>query len=612
MRLSICVGLAVISAAWGCSSERWQALFDSERSKSRSSAEKGEMTPDEIVEANLTKVNMNRRLANLERVMEGTVGSVTSIDYLQPWQVSGYALVGGLGKNGSKEAPVNVRSEILDKIGKRPYLYTPIGAGRKTAKDLFFSLDTAVVRVTGEIPPAAPVGYVFDVEVQAIENSGTLSLEGGVLMQAELTAKRFSGIGQGSIQIPSDELARAIGPVFVNMVGRSEQAATPSDPRAGKVIGGGINLHRRKIRMVLLSPGYALARRVQSVINSQYPSDPPVADAVSPQQIMLNIPEEYEDRPKRFLALIMHLHLEDLPGYLEQRARDLAEMILEVEAPFEDILLCWQNLGRTILPVVQDLYDHENFAAAYYTSVAGARLADPLALDRLAEFARDPGSVFRQQAIDEMGELKFNPNLVRSLRPLLEDSDDQIRILAYKALRKLGDSSVHSIFLDGGKFWLDIVETKGDPLIYVSLNRSPRIVVFNSDLAARPPILFRTHPIKKPSTLVLTAGEKEETIAALRRDRLSGRLRPVLKLPFNVAELVAAIGESDASRGRKGPTGLGLDLSYAVAAVQSLCESKAIDAPFVLEKFKVSDIFGPEAPVGPAAAEEETVAAANP
>jgi len=175
----------------------------------------------------------------LAGVMGNTVGGVAYLTGSRYQSVRGYGLVVGLGKNGSKECPepCGPRCSRTSVSGwRRRRLQPGTGQVDLSAKKLLESLDTAVVEVSGAIPPGACKGTRFDVQVQAVAGSDTRTLEGGRLYTCSLHVFRMDSQG-GDVR--GKAVASASGPIFQNIVASGSGATTKPDARQGLVLGGG-------------------------------------------------------------------------------------------------------------------------------------------------------------------------------------------------------------------------------------------------------------------------------------------------------------------------------------------------------------------------------------
>ncbi|MCH7995380.1 MAG: hypothetical protein IIB57_13175 [Planctomycetes bacterium] len=77
-----------------------------------------------------------------------TIGAYTYYDGLAPQRVSAFGLVVGLGRNGSRDCPRNIYSELVQTLYKRQRTAVGVvGEEESTPEEMIDSLDTAVVVV---------------------------------------------------------------------------------------------------------------------------------------------------------------------------------------------------------------------------------------------------------------------------------------------------------------------------------------------------------------------------------------------------------------------------------------------------------------------------------
>ena len=176
---------------------------------------------------------------SLAAIHRGTVGAECAIvgwddqssPTYRPTVVRGYGLVVGLDGTGSGDIPPDVRTHMLQVMGRRGVGSETSGFGHLDPELMLDSQDTAVVIVEAIIPQGAtgrkrtpPVsgreaeilpGTTFDVMVTADPRTSTTSLEGGQLYTTEM---RPGPLMAGSLQ--AFALAESSGPLFINPVRR--------------------------------------------------------------------------------------------------------------------------------------------------------------------------------------------------------------------------------------------------------------------------------------------------------------------------------------------------------------------------------------------------------
>ncbi len=542
-------------------------------------------------------------------------GAVADFAYLQgggPQIVRGYGLVVGLAGNGSGEAPPAIRKGLIEQMKRYGIGSYATATSLLQPKRLIADKDTAVVVVSGAIPPGTPKGTPIDLQVTALPQSQTLSLDGGTLFLTELRAFRVRAEGIAESKV----LATGKGSIFVNPFAAKAGPADAAHLRKGLIIGGGVTTEPRKIRLLLRQADYGKAQALQDRINDRFPTYPKTAVGRSPTIIDITIPAAQRKHFTDFLRLLMHVYVPRGPAE-EAKARQLAKAILAPAAPHESISLIWEAMGRQTVPHFRSLYLSANTRAAYYAARAGARLGDHPAVEVVIRMAKS-NSPLRFDAIPELGRTRASrPTAV--LKGLLNDPDARVRVAAYEALAERGlPVGIETLDVDG-RFRLDVVPGESDFLIYATRTVSPRIVLFGHGMQVKRAVYFRT-----PDDLITVHAEPgDDRLGVYRRVGADKRLSYELKVPFDVRSLVLAMGRNPVvdlasnfytwvpavktvtedgkdrrvyGRLKKKFRGLGLTYSQVVGALYRMSETgtgQIIPARFVLQKLPASGTIRP-------------------
>jgi flagellar basal body P-ring protein FlgI len=516
-----------------------------------------------------------------------TIGSVTTYEGLAAMRVRGYGLVVGLGKNGSTDCP----KPIYDRLVQSMYKQHRFGASSRvgvpdiTPEAMIDDIDTAVVVIYGDIPPAATTGTRFDVHVMALPGTQTRSLRGGRLFTADLEMYR---VVSPDVSIAGRILAQASGPVFINPFA-DDASATQVNELTGVILSGGVVTDDRRLRLVLTQPSYQQARQIQDRINAQFPGGQKVADAVSPSFVQLEVPPAFQQETGRFLSLIRSLYLSRDPSFEAERARQLALEIQQPDAPYPPIATCFEGLGRKALPALTELYTHPREAVSFHAAVAGMRLGDHVAGDVLAIHANNPSSPHRFAAIRALGEAGSIGGTAIPLRKLLLSDDPRAQIEAYEALVRRRDASIHSLILGGDNFALDVIPDSPARFVYVKRNVERRIAVFGRDVHGSAPALYRA----PDGSLILNARDGDPHFTVVRTVVGRDTSSPPMPVPFDLAQLVRIAGSDAGVTARGDVQGLGLDYGAAVHLLYHLCEGNVVNAEFRMEEPNVAELLGP-------------------
>lgn len=532
-------------------------------------------------------------------VLRDTIGAQAALRGTEPILVSGYGVVVGLNGTGGGPLPVSVKANMerdlaRGGIGKGgPETGSPLDG--LTPSQFLMDPSAAVVVVEGVIAPGAPEGADFDIAVTAV-SSGTTSLEGGVLWTTDLRLGPASTVGG----VRTRKLAEARGPVFINPFVQPGANPAGSDLDAdgrptgdsvrrtsGRVLAGGRVTETFGLRLVLDNPSHQRANAIQQAINSRFPpgrgDDGPVARGRSSAEVRVHIPRAYVEKPEEFIELLLATRV-DL-AFPEEAARRYAEAMQAQPVMADQLSWCLRAVGKAAVPFLAPLYDYPEFLPRMAALRAGAGLGDSRAAPVLLEMAAGTGgepTALRAEAITLLGGMPANPRINSVLRDLLDAQDLEIRIAAYEALRDRSDPFITS-FPIAGKFTLDLAPSK-DPLIYVTQQGKPRIVVFGDAVRFKRESLASVWSSRLMISTEETAADTSSDPTTMRvfyRDYRSGRL-----VQTRVRDELKRFVEFAAHQPRPEEPELGLGLSYSevVGALYELQKSGAIPGSFAAER----------------------------
>lgn len=499
--------------------------------------------------------------------VQDTVQSVAFLDGMRLTVVRGYGIVVGLVGTGGTDCPDDIRKYLQQEILRRR-----VGV---PTKELLDTKNAAVVVVTGEIPAAAQAGNHFDLVVRAL-GSQTTSIRGGTLLETDL--KLLANTAQGIIE--GKPMATASGPIFMSPFGKNDKESERL--RNGRILGGGALKESRRVRLTLSSPAYSVASRIRDRLNSRYGAAGSVADATSPDLIQLTIPEEYRFREKRFLDLVLHTTINGNAAFLSRRATELTEEIAHPQAPYEDISLAWEAIGRTVVPTIRPLYSHSIVATSYYAARAGLRLGDTDAVAVVARHALTNKDPFRLVATDELGAAFRSAAGSDALIKLAADPDNRIRISAYKGLLFQRNPIVHPGRVGSSNFVLDVLECDGSPLVHIATSEEQRIALIGRATSLRTPLNYHDDE----TTIAADRGDKQ--IRIVRTNLRSKATSPVLNCGLSLVDFIRFLGDDPRPNSEGKVRGLGLDYAEVVRVLYDLNKRGALPATFIIERPLVS------------------------
>lgn len=470
--------------------------------------------------------------------LNGTIMQRAAVYNLNPLQINNWGLVVNLHGTGDSTAPSEVRAYMIRQMVKH-------GFGSKVLPE-YTSFDpervlrdkrVAIVRVDGLIPPGARATQTFDVMVSALENNPTTSLAHGTLYFTDLFRNGADARMPGSA---IDVLGVGEGNLLVNpaygLIDDPSDAKARASLRYAIIPGGGTVQKDRPIIVRIRHAQLSTARSIEYRVNDYF-QQMDVARAYDEGLVQLFVPMSFQGDWRHFVGVVSHLYLQSSsPEFAIAKARQLGDAAQTPGAPLEDISYAWEGLGKGALPIIGPLMSSPKPEIAFAAARAAACMGDSAAVEALGQMAQTPGHPFQVTAIQTLGGLPKSPKIDEMLRGLLDANETTVRVEAYRILVSHEDTSIYTSIIKQ-RFALDIVPSKGAPLVWASRTGLPRIAIFGSKPALRTPVLFAA----MDNRLTISASGDERNVHIFYRDPAKGDTTVVISRP-DVAELVARLG----------------------------------------------------------------------
>lgn len=558
--------------------------------------------------------------------LRGTVGSEVTFSGVQPVLVSGIGLVVGLNGTGGKPLPDQIQATMEREMGLRGIGKATTGSGaaidQRSPREVLRDPNTAVVIVQAAVAPGLPQGAEFDVYVEAVNAD---SLEGGLLWTTDLQVGPPSTFGA----VKSRVVARARGPIFINPFAEPGKEVEGPLQTRGRVLNGGEMTNPFQIQLTLDNDSHQRARDIVSAINSRIPpgrgdlgqtAAGRLGGKESGPTIVLSVPQRYRRSSADFLNLVRYMPIDQV--FLEERAKRTVEVMKAEPTMADDLSYVLEGLGEKSLPFVRSLYDYAEPVPRMAALRAGARLGDARAASALRELAEAGQSTQRLEAIALLAKIEGGPSVDKTLQGLLLSNELLVRVAAYEALvrraekvqikrldqytRANPDSDLSRASpshlealatyrlppgtLQGveremiaGKFFLDIVPI-GEPMIYVTQQGQPRIVLFGEDARMIKPTTVSAWNDR----LLMVADTSNAPIRVLYKGPKDDR--PVTRTaPDNLRDLILFLARSAHP---SDPTpGLGMTYSEVVGALYAIQKAGGTNAAFARERDRLQALI---------------------
>ncbi len=577
---------------------------------------------------------------DLPSSLRGTIGAEARLSGTESTLVSGIGFVVGLDGTGGLTIPEQYAAHLEREMGRNG-----IGIGNsgnellagKTPSQLLRDPNTAAVIVQAAIPAGAREGESFDLYVRAINAT---SLEGGRLWSTDLRIGPPSAFGDRQARI----IGNARGPIFLNPFAEPGGQYDGVTRDVGRVLDGGSVTFPTKVEIILNNPSHLRARQITSAINTAFPLPPgerePTARGKDESLILVQIPSAYVNDRQHFLDLLSHITIDQ--SYPEVYARRYAQTLVNEPYLAGDMSLCLEALGERALPFISDLYDHPELAPRLAALRAGAELGDARVVQPLRAIALSDEAKYRTDAIALLSKIEKSILVDTTLRDLLAEPTLSVRVEAYERLmdralkarrdriaRMIADSNgayqvsktqleaLSRVYVPNdplrgvgrtivaGKFFLDIVPF-GDPLVYITQQNEPRIVLFGEDLALKKPLLATAWSDR----LMLSADTYADPVRLYYRDERTRTVSTMDEVPENLPALIEFFAHQPSPEDPR--PGLGFSYAQVVGALYQISFDRGIEAAFTTEQDRLlaellSSVKSDEIAIRPETSSDEQV-----
>jgi flagellar basal body P-ring protein FlgI len=390
-------------------------------------------------------------------------------DALQPARVDTVGLVTGLHGSGSDPSPSPQRAALLEEMQARDVA---------NPNAVLASGNVSLVLIQGYLRPGIQKGDRFDIDVRIPSQSDTTSLRGGYLLETRLTETAVLDdhrLHHGNL------LALAKGPVLV------DPTADPKKDRLlvcrGRILGGGVVLKSRPLGFVLLPECKSVTNssRVANAVNKRFHTlengvQTSMAKAKTDEFIELAVYPRYKDNIARYIQVIRALPLGESAPERMARIASLQSQLLDPDTT-ADAAIQLEAIGSEGEDALLAGIKSKNPEVRFYAAEALAYLDRREAAEPLAQIARDQPAfrVFALTALSVMHDFAA----YEQLRDLLSLPSAETRYGAFRALWTINNSDplVRGEML-ADQFHYHLLDVAGPPMIHVTRNRLPEIVVF--------------------------------------------------------------------------------------------------------------------------------------
>jgi len=406
------------------------------------------------------------------------VGDLAIADGFNPIKVEAVGLVTGLDGTGSDPDPSPQREALRAEMQTR---------GVEDPDLVLASPNTSLVHVLGYLRPGIQQGERFDIEVRVPAQSQTTSLRSGWLMETRLAELAVLD------RIRTGELwGLAEGAVLIDPAADEQQNQIAL--LRGRVLGGAVATRSRTMGLVLKPEHQSVAasQQIGDALNRRFhvfknTIKAGVAVPRTHQFIELAVHPRYKDNIDRYMQVVRSVAVRESPTERSARLELLERQMLE-PVTASNAALRLEAIGADAVAVLKKGLPAGDPEVRFYAAEALAYLDDSSAAQALAEAAKNEPA-FRAYALTALSAMD-DFAAEEALRSLLDVPSAETR---YGAFRALWAMNPHNDLIRGeelgGQFSYHVLRSHGPPMIHVTRNRRPEIVMFGPDQHFQPPMV---------------------------------------------------------------------------------------------------------------------------
>ncbi len=468
------------------------------------------------------------------------VSRLTRVWGTKPQRVDGVSLVVGLHGTGSDPPPAGDRDALLSEMQTRQV---------DKPNSVLASPSTALVRVTGRIPPGARKGDHFDLYVEVPRDTATTDIQGGWLMATRLHEFAMLGnrVGEGHL------LAVGQGDVLTDAL--MEAGESEIQKLRGRILGGGIVTKSRGFGLVVRDQftsvktsariGEAINRRFNTYHNGRKQG---VANPTRDDFVELLVHPRYVGNESRYIRVIQNIAIRESSRLRSARLGDLRLALADPDRS-ETASIKLEAMGEDGVATLRDALSANDFMVRFFAAEALAYQDVTDAVDVLA-VAVDKQPAFRARALQALGAMDDVASH-EALVELMNSDSSEARYGAFRILRRRtpDDPMVAGVVMNDS-FTLNQVNSSGPPMVHVSRIIRPEIVLFGDDhqlmspvvLFAGRDIVVRDDGADGVTVARLSVGDEDDQVVCSRN--LHDVIETVCELNGGYADVVRILTEA--------------------------------------------------------------------
>jgi len=455
--------------------------------------------------------------------------------------VQGYGLVVGLPGTGGEDLNSLAYQMVYEDMNRRRV---------PDIRSVLASPETAVVEIVGYMRPGIQPGDRFDVQVMLPEGSNTKNLCGGKLLETSLTEKyALDSMRTGST------VAIASGPIMVDDVLATE-TSNPGGLQKGKILSGAVTTKPRALSLVMKkgSESLIMTDRIAKAVNNRFPLaaglQKGVADAKTDTLIILDVHPSYARDVPRYVRVIQSIACFETSVHQARRIERLKEELFHPDTS-QHAAFQLEAVGKAGIPPLQQALKSSDRDVRFHAATSLACLGDGTSAKVLAEAARAEPA-FRVYALNALSVMRNDLEAEYYLQELLHVPDAETRYGAFRALKNRNpmDQTIRGELL-GGQFSYHGITSRTDPMVHITMQKYPEVVLFGSDIFLRQPFALEAGAVlyvngQTPGSVVVTrfvpSGVDEKRTVSNRLDEI---IRAVVDMGGTYPDVVQMLRQAE-------------------------------------------------------------------
>jgi hypothetical protein len=508
---------------------------------------------------------IDKLVAEAENAKPTLIGNSVTIDNNWNAMIYGFGLVIGLPGTGGDDSHTPHDKAVRDDMNRE---------GVRNVRDLLASSQTAVVEVIGIMRPGIQAGERFDVQVKLPSDTNTRSLQGGMLMDTNLSEMASSGRDFSS----GRTLARVKGPIMVDDP-MATDTTNPSGLKTGTILGGATARESRPLSLVLKEKSPFMADRIAKAINYRFhftagqQMNVLSVEKVNGVSVSHNVAGPHKGIANAFNDSLITVHIHptyanDVPRYIRvvqsimchetqiQQLKRIERLKEELKNPntAQHAAFQLEAIGKLGISALQEALKSPHMEVRFYAATSLAYLGDGTSAQVLSEIAQAE-LAFRVHALNALGVMKNDLDAETHLQGLLHATSAETRYGAFRALKTRNplDQTIRGEML-GGQFSYHGVSSLTAPMVHMTAKKYPEIVLFGTDIFLKQPFAFEAGATiyvngQKPGEVsvvrLITMGVDERRTVS---NRLDDVIRAVVSLGGTYPDVVQLLRQADEQR----------------------------------------------------------------